>query len=39
MKKPTLLYVEETKNSLSQKVISRKDINVVLLRFKQNMFF
>jgi hypothetical protein len=39
MKKPTLLYVEEVRNSLSQKVISRKDINLVLLRFKQNMFF
>lgn len=39
MKKPTLLYVEEVRSSLSQKVTSRKDINVVLLRFKQNMFF
>jgi len=39
MKKPTLLYVEEVRNSLSQKVISRKDIDVVLIRFKQNMFF
>ncbi len=39
MKKSTLLYVEEVKNSLSQKVISRGDIHVVLLRFKQSMFF
>lgn len=39
MEKPTLLYVEEIKNTLSQKVISRQDIRVVLLRFKQNMSF
>ncbi len=39
MKKPTLLFVEETKNSLSEKVVSRKDIQLVLLRFKQSMFF
>jgi len=39
MKKPTLLFVEEIKNSLSKKIISRKDIQLVLLRFKQSMFF
>lgn len=39
MKKPTLLFVEEIKNSLSEKVVSRKDTCLVLLRFKQSMFF
>lgn len=39
MRKPTLLFVEEIRNSLSEKVISREDIRLVLLRFKQNMFF
>ncbi|MDO8469403.1 MAG: hypothetical protein Q7S84_00075 [bacterium] len=39
MKKPTLLFVEEIRNSLSEKVVSRKDICLVLLRFKQSMFF
>jgi len=39
MKRKTLLFVEEVKNSLSQKVVSRKDIQVVLIRFKQSMFF
>lgn len=39
MKKPTLLFVEEIRNSLSEKVVSRKDIQLVLLRFKQGMFF
>ena len=39
MKKPTLLFVEEIRNSLSEKVVSRKDIQLVLLRFKQSMSF
>ena len=39
MKKPTLLYVEEVRNSLSEKVVTRRDINLVLLRFKQNLAF
>jgi len=39
MEKPTLLFVEEIKNSLSERVISRRDIQLVLLRFKQSMFF
>jgi len=39
MKKPTLLFVEEIRNSLSEKVVSRKDIQLVLLRFKHSMFF
>jgi len=39
MKKPTLLFVEEVRNSLSEKVVSRKDIQLVLLRFKQGMYF
>lgn len=37
MKRHTLLFVEEVKSSLSQKVIERKDINVVLLRFEQSI--
>lgn len=39
MTKPTLLFVEEVENTLSNKVTSNKTINVILLRFKQNMFF
>lgn len=39
MAKPMLLFVEEVKSSLSQKVISRIDVNVVLLRFKSSMNF
>lgn len=39
MIKPTLLFVEEVENTLSNKVTSNETINVVLLRFKQNMFF
>jgi hypothetical protein len=39
MKKKTLLFVEEIKSSLSQKVVSRKDLQIVLIRFKQSMFF
>jgi len=37
--KPTLLFVEEYENTLSRKVVSNQTINLVLLRFKQNMFF
>lgn len=37
--KPTLLFVEEFETTLSREVISRQDIKVVLLRFKQNMLF
>ncbi len=39
MSKPTLLFVEEVKSTLSSRVLSSPGINVVLLRFKQNMFF
>ena len=39
IKKPTLLFVEEYENTLSRSVISNKTINLVLLRFKQDMFF
>lgn len=39
MKKITLLYTEEVRNSLSEKVVERRDIRLVLLRFKQSMFF
>jgi hypothetical protein len=39
MTRKTLLFVEEVKSSLSQKVVSRKDIQVILVRFKQSMFF
>lgn len=37
--KPTLLFAEEYENTLSRSVASNKTINLVLLRFKQNMFF
>jgi len=37
--KPTLLFVEEYENTLSRKVVSNETINLVLLRFKQSMFF
>lgn len=37
--KPTLLFVEEYENTLSRSVVSNKTINLVLLRFKQGMFF
>ena len=39
MIKPTLLFVEEVENTLSNRVTSNETVNVVLLRFKQNMFF
>lgn len=39
MHKPTLLFVEEVENTLSNRVLSNVHINVVLLRFKQSMFF
>lgn len=39
MQKPTLLFVEEFENILSNRVLSEDSINVVLLRFKQNMLF
>ncbi len=39
VKKPTLLFVEEYENTLSRKVMSNGTINLVLLRFKQSMFF
>ena len=39
MKRPTLLFVEEYENTLSRSVVSNKTINLVLIRFKQNMFF
>lgn len=39
MKKPTLLFVEEYESTLSRSVISNRTINLVLIRFKQNMFF
>lgn len=39
MDMPTLLYVEEFKSSLSERVVLRKDIRIVLLRFNQNMVF
>ena len=39
MKKPTLLFVEEYESTLSRSVISNKTIDLVLIRFKQNMFF
>ncbi|MEX1013614.1 MAG: ATP-grasp domain-containing protein [Candidatus Paceibacterota bacterium] len=38
-KKPTLLFVEEVENTLSNRVISDESINVVLLKFKQNTSF
>lgn len=37
--KPTLLFVEEYENTLSKKVVLNKTVNLVLLRFKQSMFF
>ncbi|MEX2563833.1 MAG: hypothetical protein WD312_01830 [Candidatus Paceibacterota bacterium] len=39
MKRPTLLFVEEYENTLSRSVVSNRTINLVLIRFKQNMFF
>lgn len=39
MKKPTLLFVEEYENTLSRSVVLNRTINLVLIRFKQNMFF
>ncbi len=39
MKKPTLLFVEEYESTLSRSVVSNRTISLVLLRFKQNMFF
>lgn len=39
MKKPTLLFVEEYESTLSRSVVSNGTINLVLIRFKQNMFF
>jgi len=39
MKKPTLLFVEEYESTLSRSVMSNRTINLVLLRFKQNMSF
>ena len=39
MEKPTLLFVEEYENTLSRSVVSNKTINLVLIRFKQSMFF
>ena len=39
MKKPTLLFVEEYENTLSTSVVSNGTVNLVLIRFKQNMFF
>jgi len=37
--KPTLLFVEEYESTLSRKVVSNETVNLVLLRFKQSMFF
>ncbi len=37
--KPTLLFVEEYENTLSRSVVSNKTISLVLIRFKQKMFF
>ncbi len=37
--KPTLLFVEEYENTLSRSVVSNRTINLVLLRFKQSIFF
>ncbi len=37
--KPTLLFVEEYENTLSRSVVSNRTISLVLIRFKQNMFF
>ncbi len=39
IKKPTLLFVEEVENTLSRRITSNNAINVVLLRFKQNISF
>ncbi|MEI6553562.1 MAG: hypothetical protein WCO09_03255 [bacterium] len=39
MQKPTLLFVEEFENILSNRVLAKTNINVVLLRLKQNMLF
>ncbi|MCX6713842.1 MAG: ATP-grasp domain-containing protein [Candidatus Vogelbacteria bacterium] len=39
MGRPTLLFVEEYENTLSRSVVSNKTISLVLIRFKQNMFF
>ncbi len=39
MKIPTLLFVEEYESTLSNKVILRKDLKLVLLRFVQNNYF
>lgn len=39
MEKPTLLFVEEYESTLSRSVEQNETINLVLLRFKQNMFF
>ncbi len=39
MKRPTLLFVEEYENTLSRSVASNGTINLVLIRFKQSMFF
>lgn len=39
MNKPTLLFVQEIENTLSNKVLLNKTVNTVLLRFKQNMSF
>lgn len=39
MKKPTLLFVEEYESTLSRSVVSNGTINLVLIRFKQNMSF
>ena len=37
--KPTLLFVEEYENILSKSAVLNKTIKLVLIRFKQNMFF
>ena len=37
--KPTLLFVEEYENTLSRSVVKNSTVNLVLIRFKQNMFF
>lgn len=37
--RPTLLFVEESANTLSERVCLRKDIKLILLRFKQSYNF
>ncbi len=37
--KKTLLYAEETETPMARKLLERKDINVIFLRFEQHMNF